>query len=450
MDPTTANGNVLFLIVDDLRPELGCYARPQVHSPHIDAFAASATRFEKAFCQVPVCGASRASILTGLNPQRKRFVNFFTSAHKDAPGIHTLPEHMKGLGFDTRSRGKVFHNLDDSLPAWSQDPWRPTTADAFTYRDPENHRRRAAALARPKESGPKPLFDQGPAWEHYDAADSEYVDSQCADQLIHDLDEFAVSGKPFFLAGGFVRPHLPFIVPQKYWNLYDPAEIPVPSMERPSDVPEQMLHESGELCMMYTSVVDGKVDDPELARDLIHGYWASVSFLDAQIGRVLKRLEDLGLDGTTTVVLCVDHGWNLGEHGQWCKHCLYDTSLHVPLIIRRPGQSAGEVVSHPVSNVDIYPTLLQLLDMPQPEHELAGQDLLASDSQPKPVFSRFHDGESIRVGQWRYSEWRDNDNNVTGQTLFDHASDPGEIVNLASDPAHADTLAELSPLLSWD
>ncbi len=440
--------NVVFLIVDDLRPELNCYGQNSVKSPHIDQLAQRSVKYNRAYCQVPVCGASRASLLTGVEPQRSRFIDFFARADEDAKGIKTLPEHLIAHGFKTLSRGKVFHHVDDATQSWSEAPWQ-STIQSTAYVDPENRRNWEEIVSKPR-IGNQPHFGLGPAWEAVDAPDDAYTDAQTADQLIRDLDAFEADGGPFFLAGGFYRPHLPFLVPKPYWDLYDPAEIQPNFMDRPTDVPAEMLHKSGELWRMYTSVHPENLTDEDTARNLIHGYWASVSFLDAQIGRVLDHLDTLSLKHETAVVLCVDHGWNLGEHGQWCKHCLYETSLHVPLIIHLPGQEEGSSIDHPVSNLDLYPTILDLLAVPTPEHDLAGQVLHQTDaSTHAPVFSRFHNGESIRTERWRYSEWRNKDGGVTGRTLFDHHSDPQELRNLAALPDHEDVVKELSGLLRW-
>jgi arylsulfatase A-like enzyme len=274
---------------------------------------------------------------------------------------------------------------------------------------------------------------------------------------IADLERLVLDDKPFFLATGYVRPHLPFNAPEKYWDLYDGKDLPeVPDQVQPTDVPPAALHQFPELRVCYSGIPATGPLDNKLAATLRRGYWAATSFLDAQVGRLLAAVDRLGLRDDTIVVFCVDHGWNLGEHGLWCKHCVYETSLNVPLVFRVPGKRSG-VHEHAVENLGIYPTLCELCELPLPEHTLEGTSLVPALDNPDAIvhertFSRHMNSESIYEGGFRYSEWRDETTwEVTAQTLFDHRTDHGEERNLAEDGAHADVMADLSSKLPvWE
>jgi arylsulfatase A-like enzyme len=422
------------IAIDDLRPELNCYGRSHVVSPHIDALAAGGVRFAKAHCQFPVCGASRASFMTGLRPQTQRFTHYASYAHRDAPGIVTLPEHFRRHGYRTLSRGKVFHNREDSPAAWCEPAWRP--ADEFPgYRDPDNAAYFREAFAK---FGEGVGYARGPAYERFQGPDSSCPDYQTTDYAIYDLEHLARSGERFFEAVGYVRPHLPFNAPESCWALYDGKDLPdAPPQEQPTDVPPEALHQFGELRLNYTDIPATGPLDRKLAATLRRGYWAATSFLDAQIGQLLAAVDRLGLRDDTIVVFCVDHGWNLGEHGLWCKHCVYETSLHVPLIFRVPGLKPG-VHEYPVESLNLYPTLCDLCEIPRPEHALEGVSMQTSLRSPDiPVqertFSRHMNSETVYENGLRYSEWRDEQTwQVTARTLFDQTVDPGEERNLAN------------------
>ncbi len=439
----THRPNFLFLAIDDLRPQLNCYGQPQMHSPHLDRLSAEGVQFNRAYCQVPVCGASRASMFTGTRPTSTRFLDYQVWADRDHPSATCLPQYLKENGYHTVSRGKVFHHQEDSPACWSEPAWGPE--DSFPgYRDPENIALQAAWQERGR-TGPR-----GPAFESVEMPDSVYSDAQTADKVIQDLGRLKKTSPPFFVGAGFIRPHLPFNAPKRYWDLYNPKNIPLPADPNPPDnVPTQALHQFAELRRHYAGIPENGVLNEETTRTLIHGYYASVSFLDAQIGRVLQALEENGLYENTVVVLCVDHGWNLGEHGLWCKHCLFDTSTRVPIIIRAPGLS-GPPSDALVENLDLYPTLCELAELETPSHA-AGQSmvpLLKNSSAPgkHAVFSRYFKGERVKTDRHAYTEWIQ-DGQVTGRMLYDHQSDPDENVNIADLPENAELMEELHALL---
>ncbi|MEZ6046473.1 MAG: sulfatase [Planctomycetaceae bacterium] len=320
--------NILFIAVDDLRPELACYGAEQIHSPNIDRLADSGVLFERAYCMVPTCGASRASLMTGIRPTPDRFKNYLTRADHDTPGIKTLNTHFKDHGYFTLSLGKVFHHAEDNAQGWSEPAVRWN--DVSMWQDPANQK-----LHQERQKlGPK---SRGPAWEAADVPDDAYIDGKLANRAIKDLQRLSKQQEPFYLAVGFYKPHLPFNAPRKYWDLYDQNQIKLPkNYYVPEDAPAESIHNSGELRAYSNIPKTGPVSD-ETARNLIHGYYACVSYTDAQIGKVLDELDRLGLAENTIVVLWGDHGWNLGEHTLWCKHSCYETSLQIPLIVRAPG-----------------------------------------------------------------------------------------------------------------
>ncbi len=413
--------NVLFIAVDDLRPELGCYGADHIHSPNIDALAERSILFENAYCNIPVCGASRASIMTGIRPTLHRFKSYLTRADEDAPDITTLPGLFKANGYTTISNGKVFHNPDDSRDGWDE-VWRPTGLSSRDYLLAENIRLDTAAGTR------------GWPYEKADIPDNAYRDGKMTEKSIADLKRLSEQDQPFFLAVGYLKPHLPFNAPSKYWEMYDTEEIQLPgNSQRPSDVPNQALHSFGELRAYNGVPPEGPVSD-EMARTLIHGYYACVSYTDALIGDLLNTLEELNLDEETIVVLWGDHGWNLLEHGLWCKHCNYRTSLQVPLILKVPGKQ-GQLRNEMVEFVDIYPTLQQLCQLPDPGH-LQGNSLVplldvgSRPSWKKSVESVWHNGFTYTSHEYAYTEWRSESDSILAQMLFDHRSDGDENINL--------------------
>jgi len=436
--------NVLFIAVDDLRPQLGCFGHDQIISPNIDRLAAGGMMFERAFCQVPVCGASRSSLLTGVRPARDRFVSYDTWAEKDMPDTVTLPALFKNHGYHTVSNGKVFHHLQDCSESWSEPPWRPS-GDWRNYQL-EPHR----DLQKTNPRG------AGPSTETADVADDAYFDGQIASKTISDLQRLSEMESPFFIAAGFLKPHLPFNAPAKYWDLYPREKIDLADNPfRPKDAPDAALHNWGEL-RQYTDIPASGPLPEDKARTLVHGYYACVSYTDAQIGRLLDELDRLGLSERTIVVLWGDHGWNLGEHGLWCKHCNFKTSLRAPLILRGPGIKPGRSTRALTEFVDIYPTLCELCGIAAPDH-LQGSSLLPVIRQPdspwkEAVFSRFHAGESIKTDRYSYTEWRDEDGEIYARMLYDHETDPAENVNLAGRPENRELVEKLAQMLKagWE
>ena len=419
------NPNVLFILVDDLRTQLGCYGHTETLSPNIDRLAAEGMVFDRAYVQVPVCGASRASMLSGLYPKADRFVTYHSYVQEDAPGIPVMPAWFKEHGYTTISNGKIFHHQDDSTNAWSE-VHRPQ--DFRVYLKPENQ-----GLA----------FTNQVAYEAADVPDNAYPGGALAEKIIGDLRRAKKEGTPFFITAGFTKPHLPFNAPKKYWDMYDPEKLALASNPfAPEGAPREALHQWNELRDGYGGMPrTGNVSD-ELARTLIHGYYACVSYTDAMVGKVLAELDRLGMRDNTIVILMGDHGWQLGEHALWCKHALFNTSTWTPMMIRAPGAKAEQRTKALVEFVDIYPSLCELAGLPKPAH-LQGKSFVPLLKQPsrdwkKFAFSRYHGGESVTDGRYTYSEWSDG-----ARMLYDHRKDAAENVNISENPEYKPVVERL-------
>ncbi len=435
--------NVLFIVVDDLRPELGCYGDENIMSPNIDKLAADGYKFTNAYCQVPVCGASRSSFLSGLRPTRTRFVDFGAWVQKDAPDAETLPMYFKKNGYTTISNGKVFHHKTDSQDSWSEKPWAPDV----NWRDYLNAENKKTASEN-KEKIKKYI---AASYESADVDDYAYIDGKVAKKSIADLKRLKESGKPFFLAVGFRKPHLPYNHPKKYWDMYEDRTIPpADNPFVPKNAPKVSIHNSYEL-RVYTDIPEkGKIPD-EKAKELKRAYYACVTYVDKLIGEVLEEVKTLGLEDDTVVLLIGDHGYQLGEHTMWCKHCNYKTSLNAPLIIKAPGLKKNVTINELSEFVDIYPTLCDLARIPEPQH-LAGRSLvplLKGDNKDwkNAVYSRFHDGESVKTERYLYTEYVDDNGKVYARMLYDHSVDPEENENIAEQQENREVVAELSALL---
>jgi iduronate 2-sulfatase len=446
--------NVLFIAVDDLRPQLRCYGHEQMISPNLDRLAASGTAFLRTYCQQAVCAPSRASLLSGCRPDTTRVYDLRTPLRTTMPDVVTLPQLFKENGYRSISLGKVYHHgKRDDPQAWSEDPWGPP--NAFPGCVAEEKR---ALLQRLRDEAPDQQARsrvRGPATEAGDLPDSAYADGMLTDRAIETLQ--AVKGEPFFLAVGYYKPHLAFACPKRYWDLYPREEIDLADNPfRPKGAPDIALHNWGELRAYHDIPKQGPLSD-EQARELIHGYYACTSFIDAQVGRLLDELDRLGLRENTVIALWGDHGWNLGEHGLWCKHCNYETSVHSPLLISAPGQrAAGQPANALTEFVDIYPTLAELCGIPLPQH-LEGMSLVPLMNDPqtpwkRAAFSQYPRGGnvmgySMRTDRYRYTEWIRAGEEVVARELYDHQEDPGENVNIADAAENAETVQQLSQWL---
>jgi arylsulfatase A-like enzyme len=443
--------NVLFITVDDLRPQLGCYGHDEMVTPRLDRLAAQGRLFTHHYVQVPTCGASRCALLTGRYPcEARAYENdaFATLPRDEDDAVVSLPQLFRENGYHTASIGKITHAPDGAresdgeaeLPlAWDEHTmpagkWGSAWNAFFGYAD-----------------GSTRIVQVTPATEHADVPDDGYPDGLIAEAAIAKLRE--VKGQPFFLAVGFFRPHLPFNAPQRYWDLYTDESVPAAaSAEPPTGVdPQISLHQSSELTPRYAGLATPGVVAPNEAAHLRHAYAACVSYVDAQIGRVLDELDRLGLSDNTIVVVWGDHGWHLGEHGVWGKHTLHEVALRSPLIVRMPQMTAaGEPTSGLVESVDIYPTLAELCGLRSPAgvdgRSFAPQLADPAAAGKDAVFGFWAGGraQTIRTAQHRLTEWTagGDPSRVVQVELYDHRADPHETRNIAAD--HPDLVRELT------
>ena len=436
------NPNVLFIAVDDLRPELNCYGASHISSPNIDRLSDEGLTFNRAYCNVPVCGASRASLLTGIRPTKTRFVNYHTWASKDVPGAISLPQHFKENGYHTISNGKIFHHRQDMPESWSEPAWGPK-ARKGNWRDYLSSENLAVADST----------NDGRAWpyEMMETDDNAYFDGKIASKTIEDLKRMKDLDQPFFIAAGFLKPHLPFNAPAKYWELYPEDSISLPeNYYMPENVPEIAIHNFGELRNYYGVPKDGPVSD-EMALKLIRGYYACVSYTDAQIGRLLDTLDELKLRKNTIVILWGDHGWQLGDHTLWCKHSNFDVAMRVPMIISAPGFKKGIKTDALTEYIDIFPTLCELagLEMPTQLHGESFVKLMRKPDQDfkEVIYTRYIRGESIKTDQFLYTEWFDKENEYLGRMLYDHYNDPNENFNISEFPRNELLVDSLNKVL---
>jgi iduronate 2-sulfatase len=452
--PAGKRMNVLFIAVDDLRPSIGCYGAPLVQTPNIDRIASSGTVFTRAYCQQAVCSPSRTSLLTGRRPDTTGVYDLETHFRKNIPGVVTLPEQFKANGYHTQGLSKIYHGGLDDPQSWSVPHWQPKRPGYLTESTDallKDLRAQAAADGRPTTGNQAP---RGPAWESPDCADNALADGATADQAVSVLNE--IKDRAFFFAVGFIKPHLPFVAPKRYYDLYDRDAIRLADNPfAPQDAPQYALSNWGELRTYAGIPAKGPVSDDQ-ARSLIHGYYAATSYSDAQIGRVVGELERLGLRDNTIIVVWGDHGWQLGEHGMWCKHTNYETSVWSPLIISVPGQKPATCDAL-VEFVDIYPSLCELCGVPTTEGLEGCSFAPLVDDPARPwksaVFSQYPRqvagtgrvmGYSMRTERYRFTAWKGVNSDFLEYELYDHQTDPKENVNVARRRENAALVAELA------
>ncbi len=418
--------NVLFIMVDDLRPELGCYGSKQIKTPHMDQLAKEAVLFKNAYCNIPVCGASRASVLTGILPKRDRFVQYDAKASEDVPEAKTLPQVFKEAGYHTRSLGKIFHDpADTDAKSWSEPAviYVGDNQDFMFSGDPTTNDKLSKK-------------GRGRIYEMPDVADNFYNDGQVAEATITALKAAKESNQSFFIACGFFRPHLPFYAPKKYWDLYDRDALTLAdNTDRPINAPTS-LRGSGELWSYH---MNGFKPKTEAFRKMMkHGYYASVSYSDQLVGDVLRALKALDLDENTIVVLWGDHGWHLGEHDFWGKHNTMLPALKVPLIVRVPGGNIkGQIAEGIVESVDIFPTLCELtgLEMPAQLHGKSFKKILNNSNKKirKNAYSRFLAADAISTKRYSYTHYTGKKDE---KMLYDLRKDPEQNTNVADQPKY--------------
>lgn len=488
--------NVLFIAIDDLRPELGCYGSPLAQSPHLDRLASQGMRFDRAYCQQAICSPSRASLMTGARPDEIGVIENTAYFRELNPDIVTLPQHFIANGYESVYCGKIYHaRMTDDAHSWSRKPAfgklkikRPKSAYAL----PENQKIKkdnmAKMIAKYGEAAKRGL-GSGPAYECADVPDHAYSDGYNTELAIATMKQMVEQGdKPFFLALGFMKPHLNWIAPKRYWDLYDPAKFALADqVEGPKGGAAMGLHASFELRTRHGIPKLGPLDD-ELSRTLLHAYYACVSYVDAQIGKMISALDEAGIRDDTIIVVWGDHGWHLGEMGIWGKATNYEIATRVPLIVWTPEMKArGAATTALVELVDIYPSLCELAGIAKPDH-LAGRSFVplldhpellwkpgALSQFPNPalrewaanplsqgmretffgplieevegriiaqqgeawnreLFENHLMGYTLRTERYRLVVWRDHGDVKADPVfveLFDHEKDPKETVNVA-------------------
>lgn len=481
--------NILFIAVDDLKPMLGCYGDKDILTPNIDKLAAQGTVFLNNACQQSVCAPSRASLMTGTYPDTTKVFDLKTQIREANPDTLTLPEYLKQQGYETTGTGKIYdpRSVDGSFdaPSWTI-PFRQHGPDEYFadgitkpqsgYHNPEVKKANREFKAYLKEHDIKkkdkkayteallkfPLVK--PLTECMDVPDDAYDDGAFANCAMVQMEMLAKGDKPFFLAVGFKKPHLPFVAPKKYWDLYDRSKIALaPFQEMPRGAPEYSGQDCWELRGSYSGVADGPIPK-EQQLEMIHGYRACVSYTDAQIGKVLDKLEALGLAENTIIVLWGDHGWHLGDHGMFCKHTNYEQAVRAPLIFAAPKQKAkGVKTESPSEFVDIFPTLCELAGLPVPEC-VEGLSLVPVLEDPEAMvheaaleqYPRNNSlmGYTLRDKRYRYVKWIKVDyyagertGPVDATELYDYETDPDETVNLAANPEYKEVIANFERIL---
>lgn len=458
----TARRNVLLITVDDLRPQLGCFGSESVISPHIDALAADGMAFRRAYCQQAVCAPSRASVFSGCRPDTTQVFDLQTPLRTTMPEVLTLPQAFKAAGYTAVAIGKNYHHrVEDDPDGWSREPL-VTTGDwqGRGYLTDESLEAMAECDRINQARGDK-RRGLGPAYEAAEVDDDAYHDGKEALAAIATLQELAAADAPFFLGVGFHKPHLPFNAPKRYWDLYDRDALPLaPTSDRPEGCPEWALGDFGELRGYFDIPKEGKLDE-DLARALIHGYHACVSYMDTQVGRVVAELERLGLRDDTVILLWGDHGWKLGDHGSWCKHSNFEIDTNAPLVVSTPElHGRGRPCDQLVEFVDIYPSLCELAGIPLPDH-LEGTSVAPLLEDPErewksAAFSQYPRGQhgglmgyAMKTADCRYVEWRRRaDDEVMGRELYDHREHRLEARNLADNPDQTERVAALSAQLA--
>ncbi len=447
--------NVLFIAVDDLRPELGCYGAAHIHSPNIDALAASGRRFERAYCQQALCNPSRTSLMTGMRPDSTGVVGNWSHFRTNHPDIVTLPQYLKSHGYHAAAIGKIYHGLFPSgasrtkwdtmgdPASWSVPAIRFGPRYYYTEEGIATAKRVYQQAYRPTGTGPddwtkKLVF--GLATEAPEVSDDVLYDGQVADSAVKALRQLQQSEEPFFLAVGFIKPHSPYIAPSKYFERYEDIALPT-FTELPTDAPDFAGHRSGELRRYADQPNSGAIPSANQRR-VRQAYYACISYIDAQIGRVLDELERTGLHENTVVILFGDHGYHLGEHGLWGKTTNYELDTRVPLIVRVPGmEDAGESSTSLVELIDLYPTVAELTGLPITE-QLEGKSLVPILDDPAQVtktvaLSQYPRsdgvmGYSLRTPTHRLTQWvHRKSGEVRAVELYDYSESDIETKNIA-------------------
>lgn len=420
--------NILFISIDDLRTKINSYGEDKMITPNIDKLASEGVQFNQAYTNIAVCGASRASLMTGIRPSETRFNDFSSRASVDTPNAIPLNQIFQENGYETISYGKIYHHKDDFQEFWTEKDNGQIQSD---FQDPKS-------IARINNAERGEYGKKQPTFEYPDVDDYAYNDGKITRNAIKKLKELKKENKPFFMAIGYVSPHLPFIQPKKYWDMYDHDEIELAdNVYQPKNSPNiaiEAQHNSAELRKNYLDIpANGKLSD-ELSRNLIHGYYASVTYMDALIGELVKSLDDLDLRENTTIILWSDHGYFLGEHGFWCKHSTFQEAVKIPFIISHPDYSKNKTTDSFTELIDVYPTLCEITDIKAPEY-IHGKSLVPVLKQPSTIlkteiYTRYKQGEAIIDKDFSYTEFYNGDV-FLGDMLYDNKNDAKQNIDVS-------------------
>ncbi len=454
--------NVLLILVDDLKPSFGAYGQSWVHSPNLDRLADRGMRFDMAYCNQAVCAPSRNNLLVGSRSTSIGVYSLGFNFRKAVPGAVTLPQHFKNHGYHSAGIGKVFHvghgNVNDER-SWSVPFQSDKVVDYVLPESTGGQLTREEAFFSNQQLGQIKSLPRGAAWENADVDDDAYADGRIAAEGIKRLRAYKESGQPFFLALGFTKPHLPFCAPRKYWQLYDPSTLPLAQYTSPPEgAPSYAGKTLGEL-NQYKPVPQDPPLSEELTRTLIHGYYASLSYMDAQLGRVIDEVDRLAFSENTIIVLWGDHGYHLGDHGSWTKHTNYEQANRIPILISAPGVTRpGSSTDALIETVDIFPTIVDLagLSMPDGPQPIDGKSYVSvlKDDETSLRDHTYHCfpkgnrlGRAVRTKRYRLVEWKPIGSNEQPEyELYDYLEDPLETKNLAAD--REDVVADLAGKLA--
>jgi len=478
--------NILFIAIDDLKPLLSNYGHSEMHTPNFDRLAKMGVTFTHAYVQQAVCGPSRASVMTGTPPDRTRVWDLHTNFREASPDLVSMPEYLISQGYETTAIGKIYHKSSTSPghdgKSWSIphiipdyfDPAYGTPAFSY-YQKPETKKRMHELIQEAKSKG---ITKNGkirtyvfkrlkPSTEMADVPDEAYQDGLYTVEALKRMKKLAKGDKPFFLGVGFQRPHLPFVAPKKYWNLYDREKIKIAKQQSFSKgTPSVAYHTYGELRAysdIPNKIVPGVPLPADKQRELIHGYMAATSYIDAQLGKLLDEYEKLGLDKNTVIVLWGDHGYHLGDHTLWCKHSNFEQATHIPFMFAGPGIAKNKYVDKPVELLDLFPTVFEMAGVKQSKQTEGISLVPLMDNDSKTTVSKDYtisqynrrktiEGYSIRTDRYRYTEWHDNkyrsynpynDKNIMATELYDYKNDPYESVNLIDNPDYASIMTQM-------
>lgn len=439
--------NVLFIAADDMNCDLSVYGNSQVKTPNLERLAKMGVRFDNAYCQQPLCGPSRASLMTGLRPDTLDMHTLKHELRQKNPDVVTLGQMFRNNGYFSARCGKIFHYGNPSQIGTDANDDPATWDERFNPAGIDRKQEENITRYGPQKGG----LGISMAWWDPESKDSEHTDGMVADKIIELINQ--KRDKPFFLAAGFFNPHCPYVAPKKYFDLYDLNDITMPDLEAAKadlkDVPKMAIQRDTKNWPYYFA--DVSVDE---ARKCKQAYYACNSFVDAQIGRLLDALEANDLMDKTIIVFWSDHGYFLGEKGLWYKRKAFERSARMPLLIAAPSLAKGASTTKPVELLDLYPTLADLCGL-EPPKNLEGASLRPLLTDPKngkwskpAVTQVWHNknawGYSLRTERWRYTEWLEGE---AGRELYDHANDPDEVHNLANDSKHQDRIKSLAKQL---